>query len=63
MAALVAVVRHALLTAHLESHLVLAISIATGVLAYGMWLWATNADAMQEVRSLGVRMWQPRADG
>ena len=63
MAVLVAVVRYTLLAAHVESHLVLAISIATGLLAYGAWLWATNAEAIQEVRSLGSRLWQPAVNG
>jgi PST family polysaccharide transporter len=63
MAVLVAAVRHVLLAAQLESHLVLMISVVTGVLFYGIWLWATNSDAMQEVRSLGFHMWQPGTTG
>jgi O-antigen/teichoic acid export membrane protein len=60
MAAFVAMLRHALLAANFEPHVVLALSVATGVLTYSAWLWATDAEAMREVRSL---VWQPGAGG
>jgi len=63
MAGLVALIRHALLTAHVEGHVVLALSVATGVVTYAAWLWLTNAEAMHEVRALGSRVWQPGVGG
>jgi len=63
MAGLVALIRHALLVAYTEAHVVLALSVATGVVSYGAWLWLTNAEAMREVRSLSSRGWQPGVSG
>jgi len=63
MVGLVALIRHALLAAHVEGHVVLALSVATGVVTYGAWVWLTNAEAMREVRSLGSRVWQPGVGG
>jgi hypothetical protein len=63
MAGLVALVRHALLVALFEPPAVLRLSVATGLLTYGGWLWLTNAEVMHEVRVLGARVWQPGARG
>ena len=63
MAGLVALVRYILLATHFEPHVVLALSIATGILTFGAWLWVTDADAMREARSVGARVWQPGVGG
>ncbi len=63
MAGLVALLRHALLAAHFEPPAVLVLSAATGILTYGGWLWLTDAEAVGEVRRLGLHLWQPGGAG
>jgi O-antigen/teichoic acid export membrane protein/glycosyltransferase involved in cell wall biosynthesis len=52
MAGVVALIRHALLAGRFEPHTVLGLSIATGILTYGAWLWVTDAEAIREMRLL-----------
>jgi teichuronic acid exporter len=63
MAGLVALLRHALLAAHFEPPAVLVLSAVTGILTYGGWLWLTDAEAVGEVRRLGLHLWQPGGAG